>query len=45
MPYCHKRVLSFLLTTKCNLACKYCYGMRKIEYRKLDINFAKCAVD
>ena len=45
MPYCHKRVLSFLLTTRCNLACKYCYGMRKIEYRKLDINFAKCAVD
>lgn len=45
MPYCHKKVLSFLLTTKCNLACKYCYGIRKIEYRTLDFDFAKCAID
>lgn len=45
MPYCHKKCLSFLLTTRCNLACKYCYGNRKIEYRKLDIDFAKCAID
>lgn len=45
MPYCNKKTLSFLLTTGCNLACKYCYGSRKAKYRTLDINFAKCAID
>ena len=27
------------------MACKYCYGARKADYRTLDINFAKCAID
>ena len=45
MPYCNKKIISFLLTTACNMACKYCYGSRKAEYRTLDINFAKCAID
>lgn len=27
------------------MACKYCYGARKSEYNKLDINFARCGID
>lgn len=26
MPHCNKKMLSFFLTTKCNLCCKYCYN-------------------
>lgn len=26
MPHCNKLMLSFFLTTKCNLCCRYCYN-------------------
>ena len=45
MPYCNKKIISFLLTSRCNMACKYCYGARKADYNKLDLDFAKCGVD
>jgi len=45
LPYCNKRIISFLLTSRCNMACKYCYGARKADYNKLDLDFAKCGVD
>jgi MoaA/NifB/PqqE/SkfB family radical SAM enzyme len=41
MPYCDKKVISFMLTTRCNLRCVYCYGARSAEYKVLDWNFAK----
>jgi len=40
MPYCDKKAISFLLTTRCNLCCDYCYGSRNAEYKVLDWNFA-----
>lgn len=45
MPYCNKRIISFLLTSRCNMACKYCYGARKAKYTVLDLDFAKCGID
>ncbi len=27
------------------MACKYCYGARKAEYKTLPLDFAKCGVD
>lgn len=45
MPYCNKKIISFLLTSRCNMACKYCYGARKSDYNVLDLDFAKCGVD
>jgi sulfatase maturation enzyme AslB (radical SAM superfamily) len=45
MPYCDKKVISFLLTTHCNLHCKYCYGARHAKKRVLDWNFAKRALE
>lgn len=45
MPYCNKKIISFLLTSRCNMACKYCYGARKAEYKTLPLDFAKCGVD
>ena len=44
MPYCDKRVISFLLTTRCNMRCAYCYGARNADYKVLDWDFAKRAL-
>jgi len=41
MPYCDKKTITFLLTTRCNLSCSYCYGNRKMDYKTLDFGFAK----
>jgi len=41
MARCDKRAVSFLLTTRCNLNCAYCYGNRNADYKTLDYNFAK----
>jgi radical SAM protein with 4Fe4S-binding SPASM domain len=41
MPLCDKKTISFLLTTRCNLNCTYCYGNRKSEYKTLNFAFAK----
>jgi radical SAM protein with 4Fe4S-binding SPASM domain len=45
MPHCDKRAITFVLTTKCNLACKYCYTSRSIGKQVLDIDFAKKAIE
>ena len=45
MPYCDKKAISFLLTTRCNMRCAYCYGARNADYRTLDWSFAKRAMD
>ena len=41
MPRCDKKTITFLLTTRCNLNCTYCYGNRKADYKTLDFGFAK----
>ncbi|MDR0302831.1 MAG: radical SAM protein [Treponema sp.] len=41
MPRCNKKTVSFLLTTRCNLNCTYCYGNRKADYKTLDFKFAE----
>jgi len=41
MPRCDKKIITFLLTTRCNLNCTYCYGNRKMDYKTLDFGFAK----
>ncbi len=46
MPHCKKNCISFLLTSKCNLNCLYCYSKESHARQKsLDINFAKKAID
>jgi radical SAM protein with 4Fe4S-binding SPASM domain len=48
MPHVNKRMISFFLTTSCNLACTYCYSVRRIvEQRRqtLGVEFAKAAID
>ncbi len=48
MALIRKQVLSFLVTTSCNLACKYCYT-NKYEgahrNQTLDLDFAKAGID
>ena len=40
MPHCNKKMLSFFLTTKCNLCCKYCYNAKeRNEIEEQTINF------
>jgi uncharacterized protein len=41
MPRCDKKTITFLLTTRCNLNCTYCYGNRKTDYKTLDFGFAR----
>ena len=44
MPQCNKHTISFVLTTRCNLACKYCYASR-VKQETLDLAFAKKAIE
>lgn len=51
MPHCithsKKKQLTFFITSKCNLRCRYCYTDSATEQSKLqtiDINFAKCGL-
>lgn len=48
MPHCKKQMISFFLTTKCNLNCVYCYNIeersRLIE-RTLPFDIAKAGID
>ncbi len=48
MPHCNKQMISFFLTTKCNLRCVYCYNGKvraELEEKSLPIEIAKAGVD
>ncbi len=52
MPHCNKKMISFFLTTKCNLCCRYCYNRKerkKMEdehkEQTIDIEIAKAGID
>lgn len=48
MPHCNKQMISFFLTTKCNLCCRYCYNAKErneIPEQTLPINIAKAGID
>ncbi len=48
MPHCHKQMISFFLTTKCNLCCEYCYNSlerSKLEEQTLSFEIAKVGID
>ncbi len=48
MSHCKKKMLSFFLTTKCNLCCRYCYNAQErsqIKEETLDFEIAKAAID
>lgn len=48
MPHCNKQMLSFFLTTKCNLCCRYCYNAserNKLTEESLSLEIAKAGID
>lgn len=48
MPHCNKKMLSFFLTTKCNLCCRYCYNAKErnaIKEKTLSSEIAKAGID
>lgn len=48
MPHCNKKMLSFFLTTKCNLCCVYCYNAKErnaLEEQSVSLDIAKHAID
>lgn len=48
MPHCNKKMLSFFLTTKCNLCCRYCYNAKErnaIKEITLPLNIAYEGID
>ena len=50
MPHCNKKMISFFLTTKCNLCCRYCYNAKErneIEEKTIPIplEIAKKGID
>lgn len=48
MPHCEKKMLSFFLTTKCNLCCRYCYNYAErcsVHEQSLSEEIAKSAID
>lgn len=48
MPHCNKKMLSFFLTTKCNLCCWYCYNAKErntIKEMTLPLEIAKAGID
>ena len=48
MPHCNKKMLSFFLTTKCNLCCVYCYNAKErnsIQEQTISLKVARAAVD
>ena len=48
MPHCNKQMLSFFLTTMCNLCCIYCYNAKernKLKEQTIPLDVAKAAVD
>lgn len=48
MPHSNKKMLSFFLTTKCNLCCRYCYNANErnaIEEQTIPLSIAKAGID
>ncbi len=48
MPHCNKKMLSFFLTPRCNLCCRYCYNAAeraKIKEQTIPMHIAKAAID
>jgi len=48
MPHCKKIMLSFFITTKCNLCCRYCYNAQEramISEQTLLLDIAKAGID
>ena len=48
MPHCNKQMISFFLTTKCNLCCEYCYNQEertRIKEHTLPLEIAKAGID
>lgn len=48
MPHCNKKMLSFFLTTKCNLCCRYCYNEKErnaIDEKTISLEIAKAGID
>lgn len=48
MSHCNKKMISFFLTTKCNLCCRYCYNAKernKLEEKSIDLDIAKAGID
>lgn len=48
MSHCHKQMISFFLTTKCNLRCVYCYNSKEragYEEKSLPLEIAKAGIN
>lgn len=48
MPHCNKKMISFFLTTKCNLCCRYCYNAKErnsVQEQTIPMEIAKAGVD
>ncbi|MBE5884788.1 MAG: radical SAM protein [Lachnospiraceae bacterium] len=48
MSHCNKKMLSFFLTTRCNLCCRYCYNAKErnaVEEKTLPFEIAKAGID
>jgi radical SAM protein with 4Fe4S-binding SPASM domain len=48
VPHINKQMISFFLTTRCNLRCVYCYNSKeraKLEEKTLSLDIAKAGID
>lgn len=48
MPHCNKKMISFFLTTKCNLCCRYCYNAKErneLEEQTIPLEVAFAGID
>jgi len=48
MPHCNKQMISFFLTTKCNMRCVYCYNSKEraeVQEKALPLEIAKAGID
>lgn len=48
MPHCNKKMISFFLTTRCNLCCRYCYNAKErnaIEEQTIPMEIAMSGID
>ena len=48
MSHCNKQMISFFLTTKCNLRCVYCYNSKEraeAQEKSLPLEIAKAGID